>query len=244
MSTTTLRTENPMHAGAQIRFRLFYVDDSGSPQSGIVVYSWLECDATAWRSGLQSWLNLRQQLHAHHGIPPDYPIHAALFAAGRGNPSTDPTVNRDRRQRHHVMATMLAHLADTDGVHIGTVYRRTTARRDAYAAHRADVYQRLVTGLDTRLAQHHEHGLVFTDGDGTDDSYTAAHRSLTIDRRHLVEDPQFPRRSKRNPWLQMADLVAWTAYQHLHRAPNRRYAWHWYQQYLAGRDIHAGPQGL
>ena len=87
-------------------------------------------------------------------------------------------------------------------------------------------------------------GLVFTDGDGTDDSYAAAHRALTIDRRHLVEDPQFPRRSKRNPWLQMADLVAWAAYQHLHRSTNRRYAWPWYEQYLSGRDVHGGPLGL
>lgn len=230
-----------MSTRSPLRFRLFYVDDSGSPQSGIVVYSWLECDATAWRAGLQSWLDLRQQLHTQHGIPPDYPIHAAPFAAGRGRPSSDPTVNQDRRRRHHIMRAMLAHLAATDGVHIGTVYRRTTARRDAYAAHRIDVYQRLVASLDTRLARHHEHGLVFTDGDGSDHSYASAHQSLTIDRRHLVEDPQFPRHPKRNPWLQMADLVAWTAYQHLHRAPNRRYAWHWYERYLAGCDVHSGP---
>ena len=233
-----------MSARTSIRFRLFYVDDSGSPQSGIVVYSWLECDAGAWRDGLQSWLDLRQQLHAHHTIARDYPIHAAPFAAGRGNPSTDPTWNRNREQRRQVLRTMLARLAATDGVHVGTVYRRTTARRDAYAAQRADVYRRLVTRIDRRLADHHEHGLVLTDGDGSDHSYAAAHQALTIDRRRLVEDPQFPQRSKRNPWLQMADLVAWTAYQPLLCADNRRYAWPWYSTYLAANDINGGPLAL
>jgi hypothetical protein len=230
-----------MSATTPVRFRLFYVDDSGSHQSGIVVYSWLECDAAAWRDGLQSWLDLRQWLHAHHAIPPDYPLHAAPFAAGRGNPSTDPNWNRRRHLRHQVMRTVLAHLAATDGIGVGTVYRRTTARRDTYANHRADVYQRLVTHLNKRLANQREHGLILTDGDGTDNSYTAAHQSLTTARRHVVEDPQFPRRSKRNPWLQLADLVAWTAYQHLHHADNRRYAWHWYEQYLTTCDVQGGP---
>jgi hypothetical protein len=232
-----------MSIRTQVRFRLFYVDDSGSPQSGIVVYSWLECDAADWRDGLQSWLDLRQHLWAAYKIPPDYPIHAAPFAAGRGNPSTDPAWNRRRDQRHHIMRVILAHLAATDGIGVGTVYRRTSARRDAYGRHRAEVYQRLVTDLDTRLAGQHEHGLVFTDGDGSDHTYAAAHQALTIDRR-VVEDPQFPRRSKRNPWLQLSDAVAWCAYQHLHRAEGRRYAWHWYDTYLTTRDVHGGPVPL
>jgi hypothetical protein len=233
-----------MNTRTQVRFRLFYVDDSGSPQSGIVVYSWLECDAADWRNGLQSWLDLRQQLWTTYGIAPDYPIHAAPFAAVRGNPTSDPRWNRRHDQRQHVMRTLLAHLAATEGIHIGTVYRRTTARRDAYARHRAEVYQQLVTHLDRRLARQHEHGLVLTDGDGSDGTYAAAHQALTIERRRVVEDPQFPRRSKRNPWLQLADLVAWTAYHHLHRSDNRRYAWNWYDRYLTTRDVNGGPSKI
>ncbi len=109
-----------------------------------------------------------------------------------------------------------------------------------YARHRNDVYQRFVLQLNARLADHHEHGMIFTDGDGSDPSYRDAHRALTAQHRRVLEDPQFPR-STENAWLQLADFVAWTAFQHLHRAPNRRVAWHWYDTYLAPCDVHGGP---
>jgi hypothetical protein len=224
-------------------FRLFYVDDSGSPTSGIVVYAWLEVDAAAWRTGVQSWLDLRHFLHTRYGIPASYQLHAATFAGGHGNPSINPSWNRAKHLRGEVMQVALAHIAATTGVAVGTVYRRTTARRHAYAHNRVDVYRRLIAHLDARLATNHEHGLVFGDGDGSDRSYAAAHRALTLDQRRIVEDPQFPG-SDRNVWLQLADLVAWTAFQHLHRAPNRRFAWPWYETYVASRDIHGAPHPL
>ena len=68
------------------------------------------------------------------------------------------------------MRTVLAHLAATPGIAPGTMYRRTDARRDAYARHRNDVHQQFVTQLNTRLADHGEHGIIFTDGDGSDPS--------------------------------------------------------------------------
>jgi hypothetical protein len=141
------------------------------------------------------------------------------------------------------MRTVLAHLADTPGIALGTVYRRTDSKRDQYARHRNDVYQRFVIQLNARLADHHEHGMIFTDGDGSDPSYRDAHRALAAQHRRVLEDPQFPR-STENSWLQLADFVAWTALQHLHRAPNRRVAWHWYNTYLAPRDVHGGPIAL
>jgi hypothetical protein len=246
----TTRQSHPVRSSPEVdrhtqpdRFRLFYVDDSGSASSGIVVYSWLECDATSWRTGWQSWLDLRHSLQTRYGVPVDYQLHASTFAAGRGDPSTDPDWNRRKHLRRIVMRTALAHIAATPGVSVGTVYRRTSARRRAYADHRADVYQLLVAHLNTRLAQNYEHGLVFGDGDGSDPTYAAAHRALTGERRRVVEDPQFPG-ARRNIWLQCADFVAWTAYQHLHRAQNRQFAWHWYDAYLGAADVHGGPLAL
>jgi Protein of unknown function (DUF3800) len=225
------------------RFRLFYVDDSGSPLSGIVLYAWLETDAAGWAAGNQSWFTLRQLLYERYAIPASYVLHAATFAGGHGNPSTNPGWNRIRHLRGEVLQLVLAHLAATPGVRIGAAYRRTTARRHAYARHRRDVYQLLAAHLDVRLAAHDEHGLVFNDGDGTDPSYAAAHRNLTLGPRRLIEDPQYPG-SASNWWLQLADLVAWTTFQHLHRAPNRRFAWPWYDTYLASVDVNDAPVQL
>jgi hypothetical protein len=232
-----------MDSSPPTRFRLFYLDDSGSPQSGIVVYAWLEVDASGWRTGLESWLDLRHHLYSTFGIPASYRLHATALAGGHGNPSLRPVWNRSKHARREVMRIILNHIASTDGIAVGAAYRRTSARRDAYAQHRQDVYRRLVAHLDSRLATDHEHGLVFSDGDGSDPSYAAAHRALTVRQRRVVEDPQFPS-SRRNVWLQLADLVAWTAFQRLHAAPNRRFAWRWYDTYLAARDVNGGPMPL
>jgi hypothetical protein len=64
-------------------------------------------------------------------------------------------------------------------------------------------HQRFVVQLNDRLADHHEHGMIFTDGDGSDPSYRDAHRALAAQHRRVLEDPQFPR-STENSWLQLA----------------------------------------
>jgi Protein of unknown function (DUF3800) len=232
-----------MNATTPGQFRLFYVDDSGSSDSGLVVYGFLECPARAWRGSLQRLLDLRADLHLRHGISPDYQLHAASFATGHGNPSPLPGWNRQPHLRSAVVEQILTHLAADPDLRIGAIYRATTARRHAYQQHRVDVYRRLVAHLDQRLHTDGEHGLVFTDGNGSDPSYAAAHRAITHQQRHLVEDPIF-QRSARSHWLQMADLVAWTAFQHLRRNPNRRYAWAWYTDHLQPRDLHNGPLAM
>lgn len=61
---------------------------------------------------------------------------------------------------------------------IGTVYSESVLRRDHFAAERSRVYSELVTLIDRRLAAADEWGILIMDGDGTDNSYTAAHRRL------------------------------------------------------------------
>src|SRR6266511_1569969 len=84
---------------APLPVRLFYVDDSGSPATGWIVYSWIECTIADWRLGLRAWLDLRKQMFVDHKIPPAYELHAARFIGGRGDPSTDPVWNRRKRNR-------------------------------------------------------------------------------------------------------------------------------------------------
>ena len=97
---------------------------------------------------MQSWLDLRHVLHVRYAIPSNYQLHAAKFAGGHGNPSTDPTWNRRRHLRGDVMQLALTRIAATANIQVGTMNRATTARRHAYAHHRADVYRRLVHPLD------------------------------------------------------------------------------------------------
>jgi hypothetical protein len=70
--------------------RLCYVDDSGAEDTGIVVFSWIECGISNWRLGLRGWLDLRKDLYARHGIPPAYELHATKFIRGVGNRQRTP----------------------------------------------------------------------------------------------------------------------------------------------------------
>lgn len=58
-------------------FRLFYLDDSGSPNDGHIVFSWIEVTPSRWREGLRHWLDLRKELYAEFQVPPAEELHAA-----------------------------------------------------------------------------------------------------------------------------------------------------------------------
>ncbi len=223
--------------------RLFYVDDSGAPDTGWIVYSWIECTITDWRIGLRAWLDLRKQMFADHKIPPAYELHAAHLIGGRGEPSIDPGWNLRKLNRTRAMQQALAAIGATQAVGLGTVYRVTAARGGDYAKQRAEVYDALVTRLDTRCAGAAEHGLIFMDGNGSEHAYYSAHRALKLADRHIIEDPLF-QLSHRSQWVQMADLTAWTAYHGLIRTPRRRFAWDWYSKHLAARDVNGGPMAV
>ncbi len=131
-------------------------------------------------------------------------------------------------------------IGSTPGLNVGTVYRTTTATGPAYARERDALYRRLVDRLDTRLGTAGELGMVFMDGDGTANGYYAAHRSMKLAHRSIIEDPLF-QCSGRSQLVHMADLVAWTSYQSLLRHPGKRYTWDWFDTYLKAADINGGP---
>jgi hypothetical protein len=175
---------------AALPVRLFYVDDSGSPDTGWIVYSWIECTIADWRLGLRAWLDLRKQMYADHKIPPSYELHAAHFVGGHGNPSTDPSWNLRKRNRATAMQQALAAIGAAEALRVGTVHR-TGDRGRAYGRQRGQVYEALVAHLDDRCARAGEYGMIFMEGDGSEHAYYAAHRGLKLADRHIIEDPLF-----------------------------------------------------
>jgi hypothetical protein len=223
--------------------RLFYIDDSGSEQTNTAVYAWVELLVPSWREALRGWLDWRHELYRSVGIPADFELHATKFLGGRGRP-TGTSWDEVKSYRAPVMADALRTISALPGLCTGAVFRRTTSRGREYHASKADAYAALVRVLDARLTAAGEFGLIVMDGDGTDPSYRVAHRDLKLATRSVIEDPLF-QGSHHSQWVQMADLVAYTAYMHLARIPTKQHTWDWYRDLVATAAVTGDtPQDL
>jgi hypothetical protein len=85
-------------------------------------------------------------------------------------------------------------------------------RGKAFHLVKAQMYAEFALYVEKRLAVDGELGWILMDGNGTDTTYAAAHRALKLADRRVIEDPLF-QGSHLSQMVQMADLVAWTAYQ-------------------------------
>jgi hypothetical protein len=211
---------------------LFYVDDSGDER--LRTFSAVGVPVVHWNAASARWLAWRRQLHAEHGVDVNYRLHAINWVSGRGRPTPDPraVVNRSRAARWRIYVSALDVLAAIPGLVVLTV-----ARPDR---ERADTYRQLMQRIDSLLATHGRHGLIVVDGDSPE--LRTLHGELDPVARRLVEDP-WKRDARVSQWLQAADLVAYAAYQHVARRPDRAFMWHWYERHLGERIVGENAKG-
>lgn len=228
--------------------RLIYIDDSGHPASGLVVYGWVEFRPDHWASVLKSWLDMRKRLWREFGIAVTRELHTTQYVNGRGRISKavpDRHVHRGveywKDFGREVAAECLATLRSTEGLVVGAVWRR--AEPADIAATRRATYAALVANLERELQAKRSLAMVFMDGDGSDASYRSTHRSLRLSDRRVIEDA-IHLDSRSSQLTQMADLVAWSANAHVDRVPGNEFAWQWYSDYLAERDPHRAPREI
>ena len=217
----------------RMNFRMYYVDDSGDPTKGIVVYSWIEVDTAQAPEATAVWRRFRQQLFESYGIPTDFELHSTDFLAGRGHPSTEEKVNHSKLVRREILIDALKIIGDLPGVRVGAVYRTSPRRRSGFAEAIRDVFCRLVLGVDRRLFLAQVQGAMVIDGtgDGSCDIYVRLFRSLSLSGQHLMTDPLF-QPSSGSQWIQIADIVAFSAFQAVVKRPDREYCWTWFEDYI------------
>jgi hypothetical protein len=228
--------------------RLIYVDDSGRPQSGLVVYGWVEFAPDRWAGVLRDWLDLRKRLWRESGIPVTQELHTVDYVNGRGRISR----KFPDRHRHNgvdfwkdfgreVAEECLETLRSAQGLRVGAVYRR--GRPQDFAETRQRTYQALVSRVEQELEQSNSLAMIFMDGDGSDPTYRSTHRSLKLDKRRVIEDA-IHLDSQQSQLEQMADLVAWSANAYLDQHDSNQFAQQWYETYLAERDPARRPQQI
>ncbi len=207
---------------------LFYVDDSGDER--MTTFSAIGVPVERWNAALGHWLAWRRRLRREHGVDVDYRLHATAWVAGRGRAATNPRSDLDRsrpaRWREYVSA--LQALAVEPSLSIVTVTHPGVDRPSAYRL----LLRRITVLLDDAGS----YGLVVVDGDN--EELRTLHTELDHDSRRIVEDP-WKRDARESQWLQAADFVAFAAYQHMARRPERAFMWHWYEQCLGHRILTA-----
>ncbi|WP_345439148.1 DUF3800 domain-containing protein [Microbacterium gilvum] len=228
--------------------RLIYVDDSGHPQSGLVVYGWVEFAPHRWAGVLREWLEMRKRLWREAGVPVTQELHTTDYVNGRGR------ISRRVPDRHvhdgvdfwkdfgrEIAVECLETLRCAEGLRVGAVYRRRGPQD--LARTKQQTYADLVARFEQELAETDSLAMIFMDGDGSDTSYRSTHRSLKLHQRRVIEDA-LHLDSKHSQLEQMADLVAWSANASLDRHPSNEFAWEWYSSYLAERDPQREPRPI
>ncbi len=172
---------------------------------------------------LSEWRAERRRWFATHGVPADFELHARDFLAGRGRPGGG---NPLKAERYRMAQSALELLGTQPGLTITTTW---TVHPAGWRAAKGAAYRGLLRSLDGQLGRSGEHGALVVDGDGSDALYEEMHAQVRP-ARLLHPATQVP--AHVSDWLQMADLVAYTAFQAIVRQEGRRALWGWYSRYF------------
>lgn len=226
--------------------RLIYVDDSGHPRSGLVVYGWIEFHPSRWSSILRTWLDLRKRHWREYKIPITQELHGTEFVNGRGRISTDVPreftnngVELWKELGRQVALECLETIRCTEGLAVGAVYSFGSPAH--LAETRTTTYTKLVASLEQRQSQSQSLAMIIMDGNGSDTTYREIHRNLDLDSRYLIEDA-LQVESKDSHFIQMADLVAWTANAYIDQHAKNKFVRVWYLRFLTERDPRREPK--
>lgn len=226
--------------------RIFFVDDSGDQT--IAVLAAISFELSEWHRVLIEWLGWRRWMWKHYGLPTDFELHAQEFISGRGEISyrdsggmvQSPRINSVLGLRKEAYRRSLAQINRQEGVSVlAAAWQGRTI---------AETYTWFIAELDELLADLGEEAIIVVDG-LDDSSYRPAHRQLDIKTRRVIEDPLM-QSSRHSQLIQMTDLVAYAAFQHLVADPEKRFMWDWYPTLLAnsvfanewGRDLVWAPE--
>ncbi|MEU4173064.1 hypothetical protein AB0F46_40200 [Streptomyces sp. NPDC026665] len=213
---------------------LIYTDDSGDEISSF--YSALLVPMDSWSKVLRQWLKFRKWLYNKHEVPADYELHTYQWLKGQGEPvpdKPDHLANTSEGLRREIAEKALKQIRvlHQNGVRLLTC--------ETQGAVKADAYRALIDALDAELEKEQAWGVVVVDGgkDGAPDPHVrAAHRSLKLDSRRVVEDGWL-QPAQASQLVQMADLLVHCAYQAARRKPGRRFMWDWYPKHLHDLEL-------
>jgi hypothetical protein len=201
-----------------------YTDESGSEE--FTLHSSVLVPVARWTSVLQKWLKYRSYLARKYSVPKSYHLHMHDWMGARDTPVPDDTrhaINTSKKLRHELACKALKTIASCD-VLVFTTTLKTPVARKAYVHH--------VTELDRFLGEQDSWGVVVLDGPFANArEKLAPHREMDLASRRITEDP-WVQPASGSQLVQMADIVAYAAFQAAQRNESKEFMWDWYPRLL------------
>lgn len=216
---------------------LAYIDETGDELRTMHTALLIPC--LNWGGCARTWLRWREQVHKRWGIPASFEFHASDLLHGNGldalppmddkcGVKVDPPVKRSSGIQREIFEKSIKTIGTLGGLRVITCYRLGTDRMASY--------RQLLEALVQFLEEEDRHALALVDG--TDVGHGAAHRSLGLDQRRIVEQP-WMNDSHNNQFIQATDFVAYAAYQQVARQEGKRELWSLYETWLENTIIYA-----
>lgn len=212
---------------------VIYADDSGDEASSI--YSGLLVPIPNWSSILTRWLAFRRWMYRKYKVPADYEWHTYQWLKGEGMPdqeNPDSPINHSKGLRRDVAQKAVLQIGSLRQLGVGIVTCETPG------AVKADAYAAMVREVDRLLLKQDSYGVMVVDGgvNGVPDPHVrTAHRALELSTRRVTEDGWL-QPARGSQLVQMADLVAHSAYQAKRKKESREFMWDWYSTHLHGME--------
>lgn len=205
---------------------LLYTDDSG--EAGVTFFSGLLIPIDQWTESLRRWLEFRRWMHKKHQVPASFELHAYAWTPAKDVPvpnDADAPVNTTKGIRREIPEKGLKTISALPGLAVVTVQHPSPVK--------ADAYKDLLEGVSDELEKRGAWALMVVDGDpkNPDPHVRDAHRQLKLKHRRVIEDGWLQDASV-SQFIQMADLVAHSAFQAHHKLPARQFMWGWYAQHV------------
>jgi hypothetical protein len=215
---------------------LGYVDETGDEDR--IMHSALLVPARRWGSCTRTWLDWRKRVNRKYHVPANYEFHASALLHGNlddlpsyrteGGGFEEPRIKTSTGVQHELYWRSLRIAGYFPDAQVVTCHQTGTDRMASY--------QQLLDCLQEHLEEQDGHAVLLCDG--TDVGHGAHHRALDTKTSRVIERP-WMHSSHDHQFIQVADFIAYAAFQCVSRQPGKNELWPLYETLLAERIVYA-----
>lgn len=216
---------------------LGYVDETGDEKR--IMHSALLIPEGRWGSSTSSWLHWRRRVNRKYHVPASYEFHASGLLHGKlddvppyrteAGALEQPKIKTSTGLQRELFWRSLRIAGYFPDAQVVTCHQEGTDRMASY--------RQLLGCLQGHLEEEEDaHAVLLVDG--SDAGHADEHRALDTKTSRVIERP-WMHASHDHQFIQVADFIAYAAFQCVSRQPGKHELWPMYETLLAERIVYA-----